>query len=362
MEKKTALYDAHVAAGGKMVPFAGYLMPVQYGGGVIAEHMAVRTAAGLFDVSHMGEVVLRGEDALANLQNLLTNDMASMQVGDCRYSPMCNEKGGVVDDLITYKISEEEYLLVVNAANREKDVRHIRGNLFGAVSADDLSDSMAELALQGPAAEGILAKLVDKALLPDKYYTFKEDINVAGISCLISRTGYTGENGFELYCDADKAPALWDELLKNGQQEGLIPCGLGARDTLRLEAGMPLYGHEMDEDITPRQAGLGMFVKMDKDDFIGKTALLDAGDPDPRRAGLRMTGRGIAREGSLVYKGDEEIGRVTSGTQLPYVGYAGAMALLRADAREMGSKVEVDVRGRRVEAEIVKMPFYKRES
>jgi aminomethyltransferase len=361
MEKKTTLYEQHLEAGGRMVPFAGFLMPVQYQSGVIAEHMAVRTAAGLFDVSHMGEVMLRGEKALANLQNLLSNNMQGMQIGDCRYSPMCNEAGGTVDDLIVYRVSDEEYLLVVNAANREKDVAHMRANLFGNAEMEDVSDSMAELALQGPVAAAILGKLAEAALLPEKYYTFHKDIEVAGVRCLASRTGYTGEDGFELYCDADKAPAVWGALLAAGEAEGLIPCGLGARDTLRLEAGMPLYGHEMDEETTPRQAGLGGFVKMDKENFIGKAALEKLGPPDPQRTGLRMTGRGIARERCLVYKDGKEIGRVTSGTQLPFVGYAGAMALLQADSRKGGTVVEVDVRGRRIKAEVVKLPFYKRQ-
>jgi len=319
MEKRTVLYEKHLENGGKMVPFAGYMMPVQYPTGVIAEHQAVRTAAGLFDVSHMGEVKLTGPGAFAALQKLLTNDMAGLAVVGCRYSPMCNEDGGVVDDLIVYRLGEADFLLVVNAANREKDVAWMRRWLPEDATLEDISDSMAELALQGPNAEGILAGLVQggAAALPEKSYTFVPRLTVAGTSCLVSRTGYTGEDGFELYCATADAPALWDALLAAGKNAGLIPCGLGARDTLRLEASMPLYGHEMDDTITPLEAGLPIFVKMDKPDFIGKAALEKRGPITRRRTGLRVTGRGIAREGAPVYIGDRQVGIVTSGTQLP---------------------------------------------
>ncbi len=358
MEKKTPLYDKHVAAGGKMVPFAGYLMPVQYGEGVIAEHTAVRQKAGLFDVSHMGELWLFGKGALETLQMLLTNDMDGMADGDCRYSPMCNEKGGVVDDLIVYKVDGESYLLVVNASNHDKDAAWVSGHLLGDVRMEDRSDETGQIALQGPAAEAILSKLVKEAL-PEKNYTFKPEMEVCGCKCIVSRTGYTGEDGFEIYCKAGDTPTLWDAVLAAGKDEGLIPCGLGARDTLRLEAGMPLYGHEMNEEITPYEAMLGFFVKMDKADFIGKSAL----DPKParRRASLKMTSRGIARDGSKVLKDGKEVGWVTSGTQLPSVGFAGAMAIIDEDCRAVGTALEVDVRGRTVEAEVVKTPFYKRE-
>lgn len=360
MEKKTALYQKHVEAGGKIVPFAGYLMPVQYPTGVIAEHNAVRKAAGLFDVSHMGEVLLSGGGAEWFVQYLLSNNMMDMKIGDCRYSPMCNEQGGVVDDLIVYRQASDVFLLVVNAANREKDVAWMKQHLSGNVLLRDVSDSFAEFALQGPNALPILKKLVPEENLPQDYYTFKENVAIGGALCIVSRTGYTGEDGYEIYCEAGKAEMIWDLLLNAGKEDGLIPCGLGARDTLRLEAGMPLYGHEMDDTITPKEAGLGMFVKMDKPNFIGKDALLAKGEPTRRRTALKMTGRGIAREGAEVFIGDEKIGYVTSGTQLPFVGYAGAMAMLGAAHREIGTKVEVDVRGRRVEAEVVKPPFYRR--
>ncbi|MFV0353428.1 MAG: glycine cleavage system aminomethyltransferase GcvT [Oscillospiraceae bacterium] len=360
-ERKTPLYQSHVLAGGKMIPFAGYLMPVQYKTGVIAEHMAVRKAAGLFDVSHMGEIWMEGKGAINSLQHLLTNNMQGMQDGDCRYSPMCNQNGGTVDDLLVYRFSAEKYLLVVNASNKDKDFAWIQNNLKPETTVKDDSDNLAEIALQGPAALNILASLTNQEMMPQKYYTFVPQITVAGIPCIVSRTGYTGEDGFELYCAADKGAELWDALLQKGEPQGLIPCGLGARDTLRLEAGMPLYGHEMDDEITPRQAGLGFFVKMDKEDFIGKAALEQAGTPSVRRTGLRLTGKGIARDGDSVLLNGQPIGRVTSGTMLTYAGYAGAMALINQDHRAEGTQVQIDVRGRLIDAEVVKLPFYKRQ-
>ncbi len=358
---KTPLYDCHVAAGGKIVPFAGYLLPVQYeGSGVIAEHLAVREKAGLFDVSHMGEVTFKGPDALANLENLLTNAYADLQDGFIRYSPMCYENGGVVDDLLVYKVADNDYLVVVNASNRHKDVAWMRKNQFGNVEISDVSDSLAQLALQGPAAEQIMLQLAKAEDLPQKNYTFLPDKPVAGINCLISRTGYTGEDGFELYCAAADAPALWDQLLAAGKAYGLIPCGLGARDTLRMEAAMPLYGHEMDETVSPWETALGWAVKMDKAQFIGKDAIQAIGRPRVR-VGLKVLGRGIVREDCPVYAGDQLIGRTTSGTHAPYLGQAIAMALVDSGHKEPGSKVAVDVRGRKLEAEIVKLPFYKRE-
>ncbi|MBC7959498.1 MAG: glycine cleavage system aminomethyltransferase GcvT, partial [Vallitaleaceae bacterium] len=267
MDLKTPLYESHVAAGGKIVPFAGYLLPIQYAEGIVTEHMAVRTKAGLFDVSHMGEVLLSGPSALANVQMLVTNDCEKMVVGQVKYTPMCNEAGGVVDDLMVYKLDQERYLLVINAANRHKDVAWIKAHLFGDVVCEDISDATAQIALQGPKALEILRKLTKDAYIPEKYYTFVEKGMVADLACIISRTGYTGEDGFEFYCSQEDAPHLWDTLLEAGNEFGLIPCGLGARDTLRLEAAMPLYGHEMNEEITPIEAGLSIFVKMNKTDF-----------------------------------------------------------------------------------------------
>lgn len=360
MERKTPLYETHVKYEGKIVPFGGYLLPVQYKSGVIAEHMAVRTACGLFDVSHMGEVLCQGKDALANLNRMLTNDYTQMYDGQARYSPMCNEQGGVVDDLIVYKVKDECYFIVVNAANKDKDYAWMKDHAFGDAVFTDISDQVAQLALQGPKALDILKKLVGEEDIPEKYYSCKYHRSVGGMDCIISRTGYTGEDGFEFYLAAQDGPKLWELLLETGKEEGLIPCGLGARDTLRLEAAMPLYGHEMDDTITPFEAGLGIFVKMSKEDFIGKKALEKAGEPQRRRVGLKVTGRGIIREHADVYDGDKKIGVTTSGTHCPYLKAPVAMALLDKEYKAEGTSVEVDVRGRRVEAQVVKLPFYKR--
>ena len=357
MERKTPLYDRHVALGGKIVPFAGWLLPVQYSG-VVAEHLAVRNACGLFDVSHMGELVLRGGDALANLNRILTNDFTDQKIGQARYTLMCYENGGVVDDLIVYKRGEEDWLLVVNAANCQKDADWISAHLAGNCAMENRSDSVAQLALQGPKAEAILSRLTDR--LPKGNYTFLSDGTVAGISALVSRTGYTGEDGFELYCAPADAPALWDALLEAGKDDGLIPCGLGARDTLRLEAAMPLYGHELSAEINPYEAMLGLFVKLDKPDFIGKAALEMARPVSRRRVGLKVTGRGIIREHCDIYAGEEKIGVVTSGTHCPYLKEAVGMALVPVAWKDPGTVLSVDVRGRRVECEVVKTPFYKR--
>lgn len=360
MEQKTPLYDCHVTWGGKIVPFAGYLLPVQYKTGVIAEHMAVRTKAGLFDVSHMGEVTYKGKDALANLQKLLTNDFTNLPDGGVRYSPMCNDQGGVVDDLIVYKISDENYMVVVNAANRHKDVAWMKEHLFGEVAFEDISDSMAQLALQGPNSYEILKKLTEEKYIPKKYYSFVNEAYVGDIPCIISKTGYTGEDGYEIYMKNRYAQQMWNLLLKTGSESGLIPCGLGARDTLRLEAAMPLYGHEMDDTVTPLEAGLSFAVKMEKDDFIGKAALEARGPLTRKRVGLKVTSRGIVREQEEVYMGDRLVGHTTSGTHCPYLGCAVAMALVDIDAANAGSQVEVLVRGRKLTAEIVNLPFYKR--
>lgn len=360
MEFRTPLYDCHVACGGKMVSFAGYELPVQYQTGVIKEHMAVRQQAGLFDVSHMGEVLLEGPDALKNLNHLMTNDFTNMYDGQVRYSPMCNEKGGVVDDLIVYKYNDLKYLVVVNAANRSKDVTWMKEHVTGDVAMTDISDEISQIALQGPKADEILRRITAEEGIPEKYYSFVPEGTVGGIKCMISQTGYTGESGYELYVENAKAPALWNLLLENGTDLGLIPCGLGARDTLRLEAAMPLYGHEMDDTIDPLETGLKFAVKMKKDDFIGKKAIEAKGGFTRKRVGLKVLGRGIAREHEKVFADGREIGFTTSGTHCPYLGYAIAMAMLAIDYTEIGTKVEVEVRGRKIEAEVVELPFYRK--
>jgi len=358
VELKTPLYECHVASGGKMVSFAGYLLPVQYKD-LIAEHMAVRTQAGLFDVSHMGEVIISGPDALININNLYTNDFTNMRDGGVRYSLMCNDNGGVVDDLIVYRMAADRYFIVVNAANRHKDVEWMKKHLKGDVTLEDLSDSYAQLALQGPKAEEILAKTAKKEEIPTKYYTFNRSMLVAGAECLVSQTGYTGEQGFEIYCRPEDAPGIWNALLEAGKEDGLIPCGLGARDTLRLEASMPLYGHEMDETISPLETGLAFGVKMQKEDFIGKMGIAERGEPKIKRVGLKVTGRGIVREHCSVYIEDEKIGETTSGTFCPYLKGSYAMALINKEYASAGTAAEAEVRGRKIPVEIVPLPFYK---
>lgn len=359
MDLKTPLYDTHVRYGGKIVPFAGYLLPVQYHTGIVAEHMAVRTAAGLFDVSHMGEVKITGKDALKNINMLVTNDCTGMYDGQVRYSPMCNENGGVVDDLLVYRNGEDDYLIVVNAANHDKDVAWMKSKISGDVKLSDISAEVAQLALQGPESKEILLKLTDEESIPVKYYSFKAGQKVGGIECIVSKTGYTGEDGFELYTAPENAAELWEKLIEAGSGLGLIPCGLGARDTLRLEASMPLYGHEMNDVITPLETGLGFFVKMGKEDFIGKNALLAKGEPSVHRVGIELIDRGIARDGDKVIKNGSEAGYITSGTMCPYLKKAVGMALVGKDVNA-GDEVTVEVRGKQLVAKVVPLPFYKR--
>ncbi len=361
MELKTPLYDVHVAEGGKIVPFAGYLLPVQYGTGVIKEHMAVREACGLFDVSHMGEITFRGETALASLNHILTNDFTNMLVGRVRYSVMCNEKGGCVDDLIVYKFADDYYFVVVNASNRHKDFEHMKKNILPGTEIEDISDSLAQVALQGPKAYDIMKKLLPADSIPMKNYTAIEKVYVNDMECMISFTGYTGEAGYEIYTAKENAAALWHTLREAGTEFGLIPCGLGARDTLRLEAAMPLYGHEMDDEISPLETGLNFGVKMGKEEFIGRQALLDRGEPKICRVGLQPVDRGILREHQDIYVNDEKIGHTTSGTHCPYLGKAVAMALIDKKFEELGTVVEVDVRGRRIKSEVIALPFYSRK-
>lgn len=355
MNKETPLYAEHVRLGGTMVPFGGFVLPVQYPDGILKEHHAVREKVGMFDVSHMGEAIMEGPDALSNLNYILTNRFDSLKIGSCRYSLMLYEDGGAVDDLIVYRLGEEKYLLILNAANTEKDVAWIREHLSGKVTFEDLSEKVAQIALQGPLSKDILSQIADPESLPVKYYTFREPVKAAGVDCLISRTGYTGEHGYELYMKAEDAKTVWTAL----EKLGVTPCGLGARDTLRLEAGMPLYGHELSDKIDPLTAGLTFAVKMDKE-FIGRDALLQKGEPTVKRVGLKVTGRGILREEQDVYLQDRKIGVTTSGTFCPYLKVSCAMAYVDKDASEEGTSVEVDVRGKRVPCVITPLPFYNR--
>ncbi len=350
MTLKTPLYEEHVALKGRIVDFAGYFLPVQYPGGVIQEHMAVREKAGLFDVSHMGEVAFKGKDALKNLNYILTNDYTNLKIGRVRYGVMCYEDGGCVDDLIVYRMAEDEFFVVVNASNRMKDVAWMKEHITGEVEFKDVSDEYAQLALQGPLSGDILGQYTE---LPQKYYSFITT-QILGKDVIVSQTGYTGEYGFEIYCKPEDAPFLWNEILKD---ERVIPCGLGARDTLRLEASMPLYGHEMDETVSPLETGLDFGVKMNKE-FIGREGI--AARKNRHRIGIKVTGRGIVREHCDVYLNGQKIGHTTSGTFLPYLKGAYAMALVD-EAYEPGTVVEADVRGRKIEGVVTVLPFYKKE-
>lgn len=361
MDKRTPLYETHVELGGKMVSFGGFEMPVQYPAGVIKEHMAVREAVGIFDVSHMGELVISGPDALSELNRILTNDFTNMQVGRIRYSVLCNENGGCVDDLIVYKMAEDKYLLVVNAANTDKDREWIKAQIKGDVDFMDISETVGQIAIQGPKSKDVMTKLVgDESLLPEKYYWFTPYVTIAGVQCLVSQTGYTGSFGYEVYTPAEGVVTVWNAMLEAGKEFGLLPCGLGARDTLRLEAAMPLYGHEMNDDISPLEAGLDFGVKMNKEDFIGKAGIEAKGEPKVKRVGIKVTGRGIAREHCDIYMDGEKVGETTSGTHCPFLGYAVAMGYVPVGKSDEGTKLEIDVRGRRIEGEIVPLPFYKR--
>ena len=361
--KKTPLYDLHVKAGGRIVEFGGWLLPVQYKAGIIAEHKAVRNAAGLFDVSHMGEIWAEGPAALDFLQQLLTNDFSDLSAGQTRYSPMCYLNGGTVDDLLVYKFSNTRYLLVVNAANIEKDWEWMlkTADKF-EVKLTNASAQTAQLALQGPKAVEILKKLSLSPFDSLGYYHFLPEAEVCGIPAIISRTGYTGEDGFEIYCPSQDAPKLWLNLMQVGKNLGLLPTGLGCRDTLRFECCMPLYGHELSQDITPLMAGLGMFVKLNKKDFNGCEALRkQKADGLPQRVmGLELIDRGVARAGFEVKAGGKVIGRVTTGSPAPTLGKNLALALIDTAYAKIGGEVIIDIRGREVKARIVKKPFYKR--
>lgn len=359
--KRTPLYELHVAAGAKMVDFGGWEMPVQYSG-IIEEHQTVRQAVGIFDVSHMGEITVKGPGALAFLEKLLPNRIAKLVPGQILYSPMCYDHGGTVDDLLVYKEEEEDYLLVVNAGNTDKDYQWIKAQAPAGVEVENISASVAQIAIQGPKATVILQSLTAVDLGSIRYYWFTRG-EVSGISCIISRTGYTGEEGWELYCPPEQAAQLWQALLNAGAGEGIKPIGLGARDTLRFEAAMPLYGHELGEEITPLEAGLKRFVALDKpEDFIGKSALAaqEAAGLKRRLVGLEMIERGIARQGYQVVVNGEEVGFVTSGTMAPTLGKNLAMALVRSELAQPGQELGVMIRNKEVKAKVIALPFYKR--
>ncbi|UWE04744.1 glycine cleavage system aminomethyltransferase GcvT [Laceyella sacchari] len=358
--KRTPLYETYCTEA-KMVPFGGWEMPVQFVG-IKQEHEAVRTKAGLFDVSHMGEVRISGSGALSFIQKITTNDASRLQIGDAQYAIMCYPDGGTVDDLLVYRTGENEYLLVINASNIEKDVAWMKKHQTDEVKIENISDDIAQLALQGPLAESVLQTLTETDLSEIKFFKFKQNVNVAGVPTLVSRTGYTGEDGFELYFARAEAPKLWREILAAGKEQGVLPCGLGARDTLRFEARLPLYGQELSPEISPLEAGLGFAVKLDKGDFIGRDALAKQKESGLARklVGIEMIDRGIPRSHYPVYAGDERIGEVTTGTQSPTLKKNVGLALLKTEFTDLDQVVEVEIRGKRLKARVVKVPFYKR--
>jgi aminomethyltransferase len=359
--QRTPLFEEHRLAGGKMVPYAGFEMPVQYETGIQAEHRAVREAAGLFDVSHMGEFSVEGPDALAFVGSLTVNDPTALAIGQAQYSAFCAEDGTVIDDLLVYRTGEEALLMVVNAANRAGDWAWVNAHAEGHdVTLEDRSDQTALLALQGPRAEEILAPLTGLELEGIGFYRFSEG-EVAGVPCLVARTGYTGEDGFELYHDPGDAPKLWRALLEAGKAHGLVPAGLGARDTLRLEVGYPLYGNDLDRTHTALESGLGWIVKLDRGDFVGKDALVRQKERGPvrRLTGIRLTERGFPRPGYPVFSGGREVGKVTSGTVSPTLGEGVALAYLPVELTEPGTAVAVKIRNQKVEGVVQRPPFYR---
>jgi aminomethyltransferase len=360
--RKTPLHAVHKESGAKMVPFGGWDMPVEYSG-LIAEHQAVRTAAGLFDVSHMGEFEVTGPGALAFLQRVTANDVAKLAVGQAQYSALPMPSGCPVDDVIVYRRGEERYLIVVNAANADKDWAWLRAQGPSDCALDDQSEAYALLALQGPRAQAILQGLTPIDLGQVAFYQFAEG-RVNGEEAIVARTGYTGEDGFELFVAPDAAPSLWRKLVEAGRPHGLLPAGLGARDTLRLEARMLLYGNDMDETTTLIESGLGWIVSSDpaKGDFNGRSVLLEQkAHGAPRKlVGFETTERGIPRHGYPVYLGDEPSGAVTSGSFAPFLQKSIGLAYLPSARAAVGTELSVEIRGRRIGARVVKTPFYKR--
>ena len=361
--KRTPLYEQHRKLGARLVEFGGWEMPVQYSS-ILAEHEAVRTHAGLFDVSHMGEFKVEGTGALAFLQSLVPNDVARLAVQQALYTQFCKDDGNVIDDLLIYRLAEEQYMLVVNAANIEKDLAWVKehGKHLHDVTITNQSDFTALLALQGPEAQAILQGLTEVDLANIRYYHCEAGV-VDGIHCLISRTGYTGEDGFELYCAPVDVVELWQKLLSAGKPHGLLPAGLGARDTLRLEAALCLYGHELDEQTNPLEAGLGWTVKLKKADaFIGRDMLQQVKEQGPHKKliGIEMIDRGIARGGYALYDNEQAIGTVTSGAPGPTVGKNIALGYVDAAHAVVDRTISVDIRGKRLAARVVQLPFYKR--
>ncbi|MEW5981711.1 MAG: glycine cleavage system aminomethyltransferase GcvT [Acidobacteriota bacterium] len=360
--KQTPLGPRHRSLGARMVPFAGWEMPVEYSG-LSAEHVAVRTRAGLFDVTHMGQIELAGSQALAAVQWMTSNDASRLKIGQAQYSGLMTPAGTFVDDLLVYRFAEDHFLLVVNAANAQKDAAWIaeQAKRFGDVVVLDTSSRYALLALQGPRARQVIQRLTSIDLGAVKYYWFAHG-EVGGVRATVSRTGYTGEDGVEIFVPPALATRLWDAILDVGREDGVIPAGLGARDTLRLEAAMRLYGNDIDDSTTVLEADLEWIVGWNKGDFVGREALeRQKREGLARRiAGFEMVDRAIARHGYSVFAGDRRVGHVTSGTQTPFLKKAIGMAYLPVDHTAPGTPIDIDVRGRRCRASVVPLPFYKR--
>lgn len=357
----TPLYDVHTEAGAKLIDFGGWMMPVQYTS-IVDEHMAVRNRAGIFDVSHMGEVSIEGRDAESFLQKIITNDISRIKPYQIMYSPICYPDGGVVDDVLVYKFSDCKFIVVTNAANTLKDYEWFLENRDGDVEITDVSEDYALLAVQGPNAEKVLAKLTDYDLKEIRFFRFRDDITIDGIEVMISRTGYTGEDGFEIYLPPQYAVKLWHSIIDAGAEYGLMPAGLGARDTLRFEAALPLYGHEISKGISPLEGGLGKFVNFEKGDFIGRDSLKAQKEEGLKRklVGFEMLDRGIAREGYEVLVDGESIGYVTSGSHSPSLGKNLGMALIKTEYADIDNDIYIVVRKRKLKARLICLPFYKK--
>lgn len=364
--KQTPLNAQHRRMGGRMVDFGGWDMPVQYPAGTVEEHMRTRTHAGLFDVSHMGEIDVRGADAISFVNGLCSNDASRLVDGQAQYSALTTPEGTVVDDLLVYRFAADHLLLVVNAGTTDKDWDWISSyRTDQAVELQNVSSFYCQIALQGPDALAILQTLTDTPLAEIKYYHFRIG-DVDGVHSIISRTGYTGEDGFEVYAPPDRAEQIWNTILdagKYGTPEGVMPCGLAARNTLRLEAGMALYGHEIDETTTLLEANLGWICKLDKGDFTGRDQLAKQKEDGVKQklVGFEMTDRGIGRDLQDVYIGGERLGRVTSGSPAPFLKKNIGMAYVPAQCANVGQELEIDVRGRKIGSVVVPVPFYKRD-
>lgn len=369
MLKRTVLYDVYKNYDGvKLIDFGGWELPVNFKTGIIGEHMAVRENAGLFDVSHMGEITVEGEKGEELINWLVTNDISAMHDNQCMYSPMCYPDGGVVDDLLVYRYNRNKFLVVVNASNIEKDYKWISEenewirNTSVKPSLENISGRISQIAFQGPKAESYLKELVGPEVGDIDFFHFRDDLKIDGKSAIISRTGYTGEDGFEIYIANEDAAHIWDFLYNSTRDRGVIPCGLGARDTLRFESKLPLYGHELTKDISPLEANLSYFVRLDKKDFCGKSALAaqkEKGIPRTLR-GCEMVDKGVPRAGYTVHLNGKEIGFVTSGTKSPILNkFLGLVLITRGTGLKIGDEIEVNINGKYKKARLVKTPFYK---